>query len=293
MFQTRERSIAVRPIKAKTNRIVNEKTLIVTVDIGKTKHMGYCRCPDGSEVLPFEFFNTGHGFEKFWEKVVQTMSVSHLEQAVVGFESTGPYAEPLIHYLRKKPVRLVQVNPMHTKKLKELQGNSPNKTDRKDPKVIADIIELGHALTLVIPEGPAAELRRLTQARERSMEGRTALLSQLQHLVFVVFPEFLQVMKNVKTQTAKYLLSHYPRPQDLLKCEVVSLASSLWKLSRGKINRKRVEALYMAARESVGIQQGQEGIVFEIMNLLRMIKASECFMDDVEKKMSAVLGQIP
>ena len=50
---------------------------------------------------------------------------------------------------------------MHTKRLKELQGNSPNKTDRKDPKVIADIITLGHALTVVIPEGPAAELRRL------------------------------------------------------------------------------------------------------------------------------------
>jgi transposase len=49
--------------------------------------------------------------------------------------------------LRKRKVRLVQVNPMHTKKLKELQGNSPNKTDKKDPKVIADIIELGHSLS--------------------------------------------------------------------------------------------------------------------------------------------------
>ncbi len=44
-----------------------------------------------------------------------------------------------------------------------------NHPDEKDSKVIADIIELGHALTVVIPEGPAAELRRLTQARERAM----------------------------------------------------------------------------------------------------------------------------
>jgi len=283
----------VRPIKAKTNRIVNEKTLIVTVDIGKTKHMGYCRCPDGSEVLPFEFFNTGHGFEKFWEKVVQTMSVSHLEQAVVGFESTGPYAEPLIHYLRKKPVRLVQVNPMHTKRLKELQGNSPNKTDRKDPKVIADIIELGHALTVVIPEGPAAELRRLTQARERRMEGRTALLTQLQHLLFVLFPEFFHVMKDVKTRSAKYLLSRCPAPQDLLKSDFESLASSIWKLSRGKVRRERLEALYAAARESVGIQVGQEAMAFEIRNLLHMIEESERFVAEVEEKMSSVLKQIP
>ncbi len=30
---------------------------------------------------------------------------------------------------------------MHTKRVKEPQGKSPNKTDQKDPKVIADIIE--------------------------------------------------------------------------------------------------------------------------------------------------------
>ena len=34
---------------------------------------------------------------------------------MVGYESTGPYAEPLVHYLRNKPVTIVQVNPMHTR----------------------------------------------------------------------------------------------------------------------------------------------------------------------------------
>lgn len=78
-----------------------------------------------------------------------------------GYESTGPYAEHLVHFMRARGVHMVQVSPMHTKRLKELQGNSPNKTDQKDPKVIADIMALGHALTVVIP--PTAEPRRLTQ----------------------------------------------------------------------------------------------------------------------------------
>jgi transposase len=97
--------------------------------------------------------------------------------------------------LRSKPVNLVQVNPVHTKRIKELTGNSPNKTDRKDPRVIADVISLGHALTLVIPKGPAAHLRRLTQARERAIKRRTAAVNQLQDLVFVIFPEILKIMK--------------------------------------------------------------------------------------------------
>ena len=32
-----------------------------------------------------------------------------------GYGSTGPYGEPMVHYLMKKPVRVVQGNPMHTK----------------------------------------------------------------------------------------------------------------------------------------------------------------------------------
>ena len=61
------------------------------------------------------------------------MSAKNMEEVVVGFESAGLYAEPLLHYLMKKKVKLAQVNPMHTKRLKELQGNSPSKRDQKDP----------------------------------------------------------------------------------------------------------------------------------------------------------------
>jgi len=181
---------------------VGEKTLMVAIDMGKIKHTGYCRCPEGNEVKPFDFFNNGRGFQKLWDCICQTKRIHALDEVVVGFESTGPYAEPLLHFLRSKGVRLLQVNPMHTKRLKELQGNSPGKTDHKDPKVIADIIELGHALTVIIPEGTAAELRRLTQARERSVQRRTVLFNQLQDLVFLIFPEFLQVMKDVKIKSS-------------------------------------------------------------------------------------------
>lgn len=37
----------MRNIQTKKVKIVNNETLIVTVDIGKVKNFGYCRCPDG------------------------------------------------------------------------------------------------------------------------------------------------------------------------------------------------------------------------------------------------------
>ena len=109
-------------IETKKLKKVNEKTLIVTVDIGKTTNTGYGRCPDRTEIKPFEFSNNGQGFKKFWDRMVEAQKANHLEEIVVGFESTGSYGEPLQHFLMKRPVKLVQVNPLHTKKLKEAPG---------------------------------------------------------------------------------------------------------------------------------------------------------------------------
>lgn len=278
-------------IKTKKLEVVNEKTLIVTVDIGKVTNTGYCRLPDGGEVKPFEFFNSGKGFNKFWDYISRTKTIKNLEGIVIGIESTGPYGEPLLHYLMKRQVHLLQVNPMHTKKLKELTGNSPSKTDQKDPRVIADIIELGHALTIIIPEGSAAELRRLTQARERNIQRRTTLFNQLQDLVFVIFPEFLQVMKDVKTKSAQYLLKRYPLPKDIGEYSLEALTLTLRKISRGKLRGDRAKALYEAARDSIGIYEGRTSIILEIKEILALIEALSVLLPRLRKRCLLILNK--
>jgi transposase len=281
-------------IKPKNTKAVNQKVLIASVDGGKDTHYGYYRCPDGAEGKSLPFWNNGRGFCGFWERISSAARARDLEEIIVGFESTGPYMEPLVQFLRNKTgVRLVQVNPMHTKRLKELTGNSPLKTDRKDPKVIADIIELGHALTVVIPEGPAAELRRLTQGRERTIESRTRLFNQLQCLLVISFPEFLQVMKDVKTASAQYLLRHYPTAEEIVALGETSLAILLRKVSRGKLKKDRARALFEAASESVGVQEGRSSMLLEIRLMLETIASYDRFIDGLEAEMVRHLEQIP
>jgi transposase len=182
---------------------------------------------------------------------------------------------------------------MHSKRIKELTGNSPNKTDKKDPRVIADVISLGHALTLVVPEGASANLRRLTQARERALKKRTAAINQLQDLVFIIFPEFLTIMKGIVTETAFYLLKRYPDPESIVSLGVESLAAEIRKVSRGKLKRERAEELFNAARESVGINEGKRGILLEIGHLLSQIRNENKFISDLEKEMEERLAEIP
>jgi transposase len=279
--------------KAKKVKRINKKMMIATIDIGKNIHYGYFRAPDGHELKPFCFYNSKKSYHRFWSKICQFKSRHQLEDIVIGFESTGPYAEPLFHYLKKKPVKLIQINPMHSKRVKELAGNSPNKTDRKDPRVIADIISLGHALTLVVPEGAAAHLRRLTQGRERALKARTAMLNQLQHLIFVIFPEFLSIMNNISTKTAAYLLNHHAVPESIVELGLENLTQVMKKVSRGRLGRQRAEQLFEAAKNSVGIGEGKQSILLEIEHLNAMIANEDRFIASLEKQMLCYLEQIP
>jgi len=278
----------------KTEKIktINEKTLIVALDIGKKIHYGYFRTPKNKEIKPFRIYNTGQSFNKFWEKLCRFKDKHMLDEVVVGFESTGPYAEPISNYLRKKSVNLVQVNPMHTKRIKELTGNSPNKTDKKDPRVIADVISLGHSLTVVIPEGAAAQLRRLSHARERATERRTALKNQLQHLVFIIFPELVSII-SPSTKTGMYLIKNFSDPESIVSMGIEKLYDIIRKISRGRIGADRAEKLYNAAIQSIGITEGKESILLEITHLASNIENENRHIKDLEKQMVVFLEQIP
>jgi len=279
--------------KAKMVKMVREGTLIATVEIGATSNTGYCTTLDGRDIKSFRFDNIKEGFEKFWHMLVASKKRFGCDEVLVGYESTGPYAEPLVHYLANKPVKIVQVNPMHTKKMGEVNDNSPLKTDDKDPRVIADIIRLGRALTIVVPEGDSANLRRLNNARERHVGEQTALFNQLQQLVFIIFPEFKTVLKNMKGKTTQYILNRYTTPERIGALSKEALGEEMRKRSMGKFGIKDAESLIGLARETVGIKEGLAGLLMDIRHILTQLEAEARFISEIEAEMGATLERIP
>ena len=283
----------IKGLRAKRVRKVKEGTLIATVDIGLSTNTGYCTTLDGRDIKPFRFDNTKEGFEKFWCTTMASKNRFGCDEMVVGYESTGPYAEPLVHYLAHKQVKIVQVNPMHTKKMKEVNDNSPLKTDEKDPRVIADIIRLGHTLSIIVPEGNAAYLRRLNNARERHVGEQTALLNQLQQLVFLIFPEFKTVLKNMKGKTAQYILKRYTTPERIAAVSKEVLGEEMRKRSMGKFGIQAAESLIGLARQTVGIKEGLGGILMDLRHILMQLEVEVRFLAEIEAELGATLQRIP
>ena len=284
--------ITMRGLRGKRVRALKEGALIATVDIGATTNTGYCTTADGRDIKVFKFGNTKEGFEKFWHMIVAARNRFKCTEVMVGYESTGPYAEPLVHYLMDKPASIVQVNPMHTKKLKEVNDNSPGKTDDKDPRVIADIIRLGHALSVVVPEGDAAYLRRLNNARERHVGERTALLNQMQQLVFLVFPEFKAVIKQMAGKTVRFILKTYTAPDKIGALDKMVFGEEMRRRSMGKLGVKDAELLINAARQTVGVKEGVAGIVLDIKHIVAQLDAVDGLKTEIEAEMALTLGRI-
>lgn len=274
--------------------LINEKTLIVAVDLGKDSNMGYCRVPNGLEIKPFRFSNNREGFDRFRDTIQAALAKYELERAVVGFESTSSYGEPLQHFLKDKPeVTLVQVNPMHVKRIKEVTDNSPGKRDEKDPRVIAQLIQMGNFLSCIIPEGAPAQLQELIQTREFQIKSKVQHSNRLETLVHKIFPEFSSVIKNPLCETGRYLLSNYPTPEQIASLGLGEITRIMRAKSRGKLGPQDARRLWEAARDSVGVKQGVESTCKEIRLLLQQIEAIKKTIKEIEVELSPWLEQVP
>ena len=121
---------------------VTEKTLVVSVDIGSETNFARAFNWRGQELSKkvFHFSNSLDGFQGFLDYLRSYQSIASADQIIVGCEPTGHYWFNLAQYLNTQHINLALVNPYHVKQIKELDDNSPKKTDLKDPKTIAKLV---------------------------------------------------------------------------------------------------------------------------------------------------------
>jgi transposase len=272
---------------------ISTKTLIVSADVSKNKHTGYFRTIEDDTVKPFEFSNTMTGFNEFWNKIVRFKEKHSIETVIFGCESTGSYGFPLLQFMKNKGAETVQVNPKHTKKYKEVLDNSPNKTDDKDPKVIADLIMYKRYLQINLPDGLIADLRCKVSHRENLLEDITRVHNRIEGLIAAFFPELLIIIKNFKSKTAIYLLEHYSTPSDILVLGKDQLTKELLKVSRGKIGIAKAVDLIHSANNTVGINQGIQGYKNQIMCNIEQLKLLNTQLERKEAEIDELLKNIP
>ena len=115
------------------------------------------------------------------------------------------------------------VNPFSVKKIKELDDNSPKKTDSKDPKTIAKLVVDGRYSIPYMPEGIYAEIRDLVYSRDRIIKQHNISANRIQRWLAIHFPEYLGLYTRFDAISGLAVLEKAPLPKDMIALGVNGL----------------------------------------------------------------------
>ncbi|WP_047155547.1 IS110 family transposase, partial [Aneurinibacillus tyrosinisolvens] len=242
---------------------------------------------------PLSFDNTKAGFDSFLDWIAQLSTKQGMNKVVVGMEPTGHYWLNLAHFLKEHGVTFVVVNPMHVKKSKELDDNSPTKNDVKDARVIAQLVKDGRYAEPNIPQGVYAELRVARKIRDLLSVDLQAVQGQIHNWLDRYFPEFLTVFKDWEGKAALQLLKLNQLPNELVKLSDEEILAHLKKAVKRAVGLGKVRELKQAAALSIGIREGIEMAKVEISVLLDKYHLIKQKFEELESKIDILLEQIP
>ena len=273
---------------------VTDKTLVVGIDIGSITNFARAFDWRGMEVTKkvFRFNNDIEGFSAFCRWMEDLQQKAAKTQVIIGCEPTGHYWFPLARYLKELKLKLVIVNSFHVKQLKELDDNSPKKTDLKDPKTIAKLVVEGRYSEPYLPEGIYADLREAVSSRNRIQKELNAAANRIQRWLKIYFPEYLGVYKKFDSESGFLVLERAPLPEDVIALDVVGI-NKIWRERKLRaIGIKRAMTLVEAAHNSVGVKGGNCARL-ELQLLIEDYKTKKNQLAKITEIIEAETFQVP
>jgi len=270
-------------------------TLIVGVDVARSEQWARFVDYRGVEIgKAISFQNNRQGFESIVTRIREhcnsKIDQCPIETVIIGMEPTGHYWKALANYLIHAGYRVVGVNPYHTKKSKELDDNSPTKSDKKDAITIARLVKDGRFFDPYLPQEEYGELRGLTNARVSVMKRTNAVKNTITAILDEYFPEIWTVFKNpLQGKASRQILRSCPFPSMIRMMDEAGVLAEIRKAVKKTVGIKKVRELMGAAKESIGVRYGLEAAKMRLGWLLEELALLEKQLTQVEQAMEEAL----
>ncbi|MCD8511350.1 MAG: IS110 family transposase [Bacillus sp. (in: Bacteria)] len=273
---------------------ITPRTLVIGIDIAKDKHVARAQDDRGIEFgKRLNFENRIHGFEQLLEWANRHAKENDKDHIIFGAEPTGHFWKNLAYFLRAKEYDFVLVNPMHVKKSKELDDNSPTKNDTKDARVISQLIKDGRYSVPNLVDGIYAELREGVKLRDQLIQQLMITEGRIQNMIDRYFPEFFDVFGDWEGKAAICTLKLFPFPSQIVEMTPEEVLRQ-WKpfVQRG-VGIKRATKLVETARKSIGLTIGTHFAQREMSNLLDQWELFKNQLEELDQELEDVVRTIP
>ena len=280
-------------LKQKTLAI-KPNTLIVGVDIAKNYQ--WARFVDSRGIEhdhAIKFKNNKGGFELILARIREICKQEKFKNVIVGMEPTGHYWKAFANWLEKqKGITVVLVNPYATKQAKELDDNSQTKSDKKDALTIAKLVKDGRYFELYLPHDIYAELRGLSTTRNSLNKRRRALKNTIIAVMDEFFPEYVEVFKQpLIGKASRHILRSCPFPKFIIELGEDGVTEEIKKAVKKTVGRKKAKQLVETAKESIGVDYGEESARFKLRLMLDELELLEKQTEELEGQMADTLNK--
>lgn len=265
----------------------------VGVDTGKAFHKLVARGPDGRRKPPFKVLVNRKGFDDVHAHLREMFPDHSPADFLIGLEFAGHHGYTFAHFLVGKGYRVVSVLPAHTKKAKELEDNSPLKSDDKDARLICKLTGDGVFVPFPFLDTPYVELKVLVTQRHRLTVEQTRFRNRLQTILDLVWPEFLGHFANLTKRTPLAILERWPLPQDIIAASPETVLRLVKKVSRNHIKPTKVRALLASARETVGLVDGADQRRHEMKDLFARWRLVRRQLEELDTQIAALVELCP
>ena len=273
---------------------ITTDTLVVGVDIAKNyQWAGFVDFRGIEHGRALKFKNSKGGFETILARIREIRRKENFAKAVVGMEPTGHYWKAFANWLEKQDgIKAVLVNPYATKQAKELDDNSQTKSGKKDALTIAKLVKDGRYFELYLPHDVYAELRGLSTTRTGLNKRKNALKNTITAVMDEYFPEYEEVFKcPLSGKASRHILKTCPFPKFILEPGEDGVTDEIKKAVKKTVGRKKAAQLIETAKESIGVDYGEEAAGLKLRLMLEELELLEKQTEELEGQMADALHQ--
>ena len=273
---------------------ITTDTFVVGVDIAKNYQ--WARFVDFRGIehdRALKFKNSKGGFETILARIREICKKENFAKVVVGMEPTGHYWKAFANWLEKQDgIKVVLVNPYATKQAKELDDNSQTKSDKKDALTIAKLVKDGRYFELYLPHDVYGELRVLSTTRTGLNKRKNALKNTITAVMDEYFPEYEEVFKcPLSGKASRHILKTCPFPKFILGMGEDGVTDEIKRSVKKSVGRKKAVQLVEAAKDSIGVDYGEEAARLKLRLMLEELELLEKQTEELERQMEDTLQQ--
>ncbi len=245
--------------------------IYVGIDVASRKHDCYMMSDNHKNNKLIKFENNAIGFKTLIDAIDDFSKKTGDDKIRIGLESTGIYSHNILQHLVKNGYNTMLINPLLTNMERKSSSVRKTKTDKIDAKSICMFLVRNQDFRPYTTESyHNLSLKSLSRRRISLVKQLTKEKQQLNALITVMFPEYLDVFCSLYGNASLEVLIRYSTPDKIARARIDTLTKLIHKASKGHHGRETAQKIKLLAQSTIGDYRNVFG--FEVNFLIQRIR---------------------